>query len=158
MPAGSSSVHCRASDCVFPACCFQGYRESPWKALTVISEYLALGSCLLKVATILHILFPIPTPEGQMPQNSVLPGNSVFAFAVTNATFSFPTGLALCVSPHCNALLHLCHYWHAGKILHSFILAVSSLALLRLQVVAASTAGAVIWDEAKALLVWCQVN
>lgn len=85
----------------------------------MISEHLALGSCLLKIGRILHILFPIPTPEGQMPQNSVLPGNSVFEFAVTNATFSFPTGLALCVSPHCNALLHLCHYWHAGKVLHS---------------------------------------
>lgn len=83
----------------------------------------------------------------------------MFAFAVINPAFSFPTGLALCVSPHCNALLHLCHYWHAGKIFNSFLLAISSLGLLRVQMLVASTAGAaLIWDEAKALLVWCQVN
>lgn len=151
MPAGSSNILC-----VFPACCFQGY--SPWKALPV-DEYLAPGSCLLRPARILHILFPVHTPEGQIPQNSVLPGNSMFAFAVIKLTFSFPTGLALCVSPHCNALLHLCHYWHAGKIFNSHILPISSLGLFRVQMVVASTAGAaLIWDEAKALLVWCQVN
>lgn len=32
------------------------------------------------------------------------------------------------MSSHCNALLHLCHYWHAGKIL-ALILPVSSLVL-----------------------------
>lgn len=132
--------------------------ESP--GCCVINDYLAPGGCLLKAARILHILCPIPTPVGHLkPQSSVLPGNSMFAFAVINPAFSFPTGLALCVSPHCNALLHLCHYWHAGKIFNSFLLAISSLGLLRVQVLVASTAGAaLIWDEAKALLVWCQVN
>lgn len=39
----------------------------------VIDEYLALGGCLLKAARIVDTLFPLPSPEGQMPQNSVSP-------------------------------------------------------------------------------------
>lgn len=41
----------------------------------VIDEYLAAGVCLLKAARIVHILFPVPSSEGQMPQNTVLPRN-----------------------------------------------------------------------------------
>lgn len=41
----------------------------------VINEYLAPGVCLLKAARIVHILFPVPSSEGQMPQNTVLPRN-----------------------------------------------------------------------------------
>lgn len=35
----------------------------------VIDEYPAPGLCLLKAARIVHILLPVPSSEGQMPQN-----------------------------------------------------------------------------------------
>lgn len=41
----------------------------------VINEFLAPGVCLLKAARIVHLLFPLPSAEGQRLQNMVLPRN-----------------------------------------------------------------------------------
>lgn len=62
------------------------------KACHGIDEYLAPGGVSCRLPE-LFILFLVPSPEGQTPQNPVLPGNSVFAFAVINTPFPFPQAL-----------------------------------------------------------------
>lgn len=132
MPAAELLIVCSLVTACLPARIPTELLENPgW---FVIDKCLVLGLWLLKAARIAPVLFPASSPKGQTPQNVMLPGIKYYqlkhVFAVINTFFSFPTGLALCVSPHCNALLHLCHYWHAGKIL-ALILTVSSLVLSR---------------------------
>ena len=85
----------------------------------VIDQYLPPGVCLLRAVKIVHILFPVLHLKDKSHRTQCYLGIKcywlMYAFAVINTAFSFSSGLALCVSPHCNALLHLRHYWHAGK-------------------------------------------
>lgn len=132
VPASSSSTCCKASYCVFPPYLpVRMYRKprlfcDQWKP----------GSRGLSPESCQNCSYSLPSSfiwranTTKPSADHELNAPSWHAFAVTNATFSFSTGLALCVSPHCDALLHLCHYWHAGKIL-ALILTISHLAFSR---------------------------